>query len=115
MTTTGCWPARATGLAAVAFDPGSGIALWTYTDQPGLQFYTSNFLVGDLIGTGGRAYRQGDGFALETQHFPDSPNHLDDPRWPSVVLSPGEVLRTRTTFKFTVAGGELAEQVSFRP
>ena len=100
-------------LAAVAFSPESGIALWTYTDQPGLQLYTSNFLVGDLVGTSGRAYRQADGFALETQHFPDSPNHIGDPRWPSVVLRPEEVLRTRTTFKFGVAGPELAEQVRF--
>ena len=57
-------------LAAVACDPGSGIVLWTYTDQPGVQLYTANFLVGDLVGTSGRAYRQGDAFALETQHFP---------------------------------------------
>jgi aldose 1-epimerase len=100
-------------LAAVAFDPGSGIVLWTYTDQPGVQFYSGNFLVGELAGTGGKAYRQGDGFALETQHFPDSPHHIDEPGWPSVVLRPGEVLRTRTTFRFGVAGPELAERVRF--
>jgi aldose 1-epimerase len=100
-------------LAAVAFDPGSGIALWTYTDQPGVQLYTSNFLAGDLAGTSGRSYRQGDAFALETQHFPDSPNHIGDSRWPSVVLRPKEVLRTRTTYKFTVAGPEVAERVRF--
>ena len=100
-------------LAVVAFDPESGIGLWTYTDQPGVHLYTSNFLVGDLVGPGGRAYRQGDGFALETQHFPDSPNHIGEPSWPSVVLRPGEVLRTRTTYKFTVAGPELAELVRF--
>ncbi|HKO28701.1 MAG TPA: aldose epimerase family protein, partial [Solirubrobacteraceae bacterium] len=82
-------------LAAVAFDPGSGIVLWTYTDQPGIQVYSGNFLAGELIGTGGAAYRRGAGFALETQHFPDSPHHIGDPAWPSVVLRPGEVLRTR--------------------
>jgi aldose 1-epimerase len=100
-------------LAAVAFDPGSGIVLWTYTDQPGIQVYTGNFLAGELIGTGGRAYRQGDGFALETQHFPDSPHHIGEPGWPSVVLRPGEVFASRTTFRFGVAGPEFAERVGF--
>jgi aldose 1-epimerase len=100
-------------LAAVAFDAGSGIALWTYTDQPGLQFYTGNFLAGELVGPSGRAYGRGDAFALETQHFPDSPNHIGDPRWPSVVLRPGQVLRSRTTYRFTVAGPELAGRVRF--
>ncbi len=100
-------------LAAVACDPGSGIVLWAYTDQPGVQFYSGNFLAGELIGTGGRAYRQGDGFALETQHFPDSPHHIGEPGWPSVVLRPGEVLRTRTTFRFGVAEPELAARLRF--
>lgn len=100
-------------LAAVAFDPGSGIVLWAYSDQPGIQVYSGNFLAGELIGTGGGAYRQGDGFALETQHFPDSPHHIGDPVWPSVVLRPGQVLRTRTTFRFGVAGPELAERIRF--
>jgi aldose 1-epimerase len=100
-------------LAAVALDAGSGIALWIYTDQPGLQLYTSNFLAGELVGTSGRAYGRGDAFALETQHFPNSPHHIGDPRWPSVVLRPGEVLRSRTTYKFTVAGPEVAERVRF--
>ncbi len=100
-------------LAAVALDAGSRIALWAYTDQPGLQFYTSNFLAGELVGTGGRAYCAGDAFALETQHFPDSPNHMGDPRWPSVVLRPGQVMRSRTTYRFTVAEPELAERVRF--
>jgi aldose 1-epimerase len=100
-------------LAAVAFDPASGIVLWTYTDQPGMQVYTGNSLAGELVGTGGGAYREGAGFALETQHFPDSPHHISDPAWPSVVLRPGQVLRTRTTYRFGVAGPELAEQVHF--
>jgi aldose 1-epimerase len=100
-------------LAAVAFDPGSGIVLWTYTDQPGIQVYSGNFLAGELIGPGGAPYRRGAGFALETQHFPDSPHHLGDPAWPSVVLRPGELLRTRTTYRFGVAGPELAERIRF--
>ncbi len=109
------WVLRGAGyrLAAVAFEAGSGIVLRTYTDQPGVQFYSGNVLAGELVGTGGRAYNKGDGFALDTQHFPDSPHHLDDSRWPSVVLRPGEVLRTRTTYRFGVAGPELAEQIRF--
>ena len=72
-------------LAAVAQDPKDGIAMWTYTDQPGVQLYTGNFLVGDLSGTSGHAYRQTDAFTLETQHYPDSPQpHRRSPdgrRW----------------------------------
>ncbi|MBV9336389.1 MAG: galactose mutarotase [Solirubrobacterales bacterium] len=99
--------------AAVAWDPGTGIVMWTYTDQPGLQVYAANHLTGELVGTGGRAYGEGGGFALETQRFPDAPHHIDEPGWPSVVLRPGEVLRTRTTYKFGLAGSELAERVRF--
>ena len=61
-------------VAAQLFDPASGRLLTIKTDQPGLQFYSGNFLDGTLYGTSGRQYRQGDGLALETQHFPDSPN-----------------------------------------
>ena len=91
-------------LAAVAQDPCNGVTLWAYTDQPGVQVYTGNFLVGDLIGTSGNVYRQGDAFTLETQHYPDSPNHIGQPGWPSVVLNPGATFTTTTAFKFTVAG-----------
>jgi aldose 1-epimerase len=109
------WVLAGTGyrLAAVAFDPWSGIVLWTYTDQPGVQLYTANHLAGDLIGPSGRAYREGGGFALETQHYPDTPNHIGEPGWPSVVRRPGELLRTRTTYRFGVAGPELADRVRF--
>ena len=61
-------------MAAQLFDPASGRLLTIKTDQPGIQFYSGNFLDGTLYGTSGRQYRQGDGLALETQHFPDSPN-----------------------------------------
>lgn len=100
-------------LAAVACDPDSGIVLWAYTDQPGVQLYTGNFLAGELVGTSGRAYHQGAGFALETQHFPDSPNHIGDPEWPWVVLRPGQVWRSRTTYRFGVGGAELADRIRF--
>jgi aldose 1-epimerase len=100
------WVLRGSGyrLAAVAQDPGDGVVLWTYTDQPGVQLYTGNFLVGDLVGTSGHAYRQGDAFTLETQHYPDTPHHIGDPNWPSVVLNPGQVFNSKTTYKFTTAG-----------
>ncbi|MEU2620991.1 aldose epimerase family protein [Streptomyces sp. NPDC007157] len=78
-------------------DPRSGRTLKIATDQPGLQFYSGNFLDGTLIGTSGHTYRQGDGLCLETQHFPDSPNHAD---FPSTVLRPGQVYRTRTVHSF---------------
>jgi aldose 1-epimerase len=100
-------------LAAVAFDPGTGIAMWVYTDRPGLQLYTASHLSSESIGTGGGSYGPGAGFALETQGFPDAPNHIGDPCWPSVVLRPGEVLVSRTTYKFTVAGPGLADRIRF--
>jgi aldose 1-epimerase len=62
-----------------------------------VQFYSGNFLNGSVVGTSGTAYRQGDGFALETQHFPDSPNQ---PTFPSTVLRPGELYDTRTVWRF---------------
>jgi aldose 1-epimerase len=73
-------------LAARLTDPSSGRVLSVFSTEPGIQFYSGNFLDGTLIGTSGRMYRQGDGLALETQHFPDSPNH---PNFPSTVLRPG--------------------------
>lgn len=82
-------------LAARATDPASGRVLTVLTTQPGLQFYSGNFLTGTLVGTGGRTYRQSDGFALETQHFPDSPNH---PGFPSTVLRPGQTYQQTTVF-----------------
>ena len=84
-------------LAARLKDPRSGRVLEVLTDQPGIQFYSGNFLDGTLVGTSGRMYRQGDGLALETQHFPDSPNH---PNFPSTVLRPGETYRQVTVHRF---------------
>jgi aldose 1-epimerase len=87
-------------LAATAQDPVSGRVLTATTDQPGVQVYTGNFLVGDLVGTSGHTYRQGDGFTLETQHYPDSPNH---PNFPSTTLNPGQAYDTTTVFSFSTA------------
>ena len=100
-------------LAAVACSLQTGISLWTYTDQPGLQLYSGNHLARELIGTSGRAYGPGAGFALETQRFPDAPHHIGEPGWPEVVLRPGQVLQTSTTYRFGLAGPELAERIRF--
>ncbi|MFI2199848.1 aldose epimerase family protein [Streptomyces sp. NPDC020192] len=80
-------------------DPESGRTLKILTDQPGVQFYSGNFLDGTLVGPSGHTYRQGDGMCLETQHFPDSPN---EPKFPSTVLRPGHTYRTTTIHKFSV-------------
>ncbi|GGS02249.1 MULTISPECIES: aldose epimerase family protein [Streptomyces] len=79
-------------------DPHSGRTLKIATDQPGLQFYSGNFLDGTLTGTSGHTYRQGDALCLETQHFPDSPNQ---PAFPSTVLRPGQTYRTTTIHRFS--------------
>ena len=86
-------------LAARVQEPVSGRVLEVLTTEPAIQFYAGNFLDASLYGPSGRAYRQGDGFCLETQHYPDSPNH---PSFPSTVLRPGEMYRTTTVFKFSV-------------
>jgi len=90
-------PLGAFGLAAHVWEPTSGRTLDIYTDQPGIQFYAGNFLDGTLIGTSGMLYRQGDGFALETQHFPDSPNHAN---FPSTVLGHGQTMTSETIYQF---------------
>jgi aldose 1-epimerase len=82
-------------LAASVFDPGSGRRLDVRTTQPGLQFYSGNFLDGSVVGSGGRAYRQSAGLALETQHFPDAPNQ---PLFPSTLLRPGEEYEHTTVY-----------------
>jgi aldose 1-epimerase len=84
-------------LAATAFDPGSGRLLTVWTDQPGVQFYTSNFLTGTLVGISGHAYRQGAAYTFETQHFPNSPNQ---PNFPSTELKAGQTQNTTTIFAF---------------
>ncbi|HEX3976903.1 MAG TPA: aldose epimerase family protein [Solirubrobacteraceae bacterium] len=101
------WVLNGSGYRQVstALDPKTGIVLRTFTDQPGVQFYSGNFLVGDLQGTSGHVYRQTDGFTLETQHYPDAPHHIGDPAWPSVVLNAGGTFNSTTAYAFGVAGG----------
>ena len=85
-------------LAAEAYEPKTGRVLQVLTDQPGIQFYSGNFLDGSITGKSGKVYNLRNGFCLETQHFPDSPNH---PAFPSAVLKPGQHYRTTTIFKFS--------------
>lgn len=85
--------------AARAYDPDSGRTLDVYTTQPGLQFYTSNGFDGSIVGRSGLAYRQTDGFALEAEHFPDSPNH---PQFPTTQLKPGQTLHETTLWRLGV-------------
>jgi len=87
-------------LAATATEPTSGRTMEVYTTEPGIQFYSGNFLDGTLVGPSGGVYRQGDGFALETQHYPDSPNQ---PNWPTTELKPGEQYQTQTIYKFSTS------------
>jgi len=88
--------------AAKLVELSSGRALTISTTEPGIQFYGGNFLDGTLYGTSHRQYRQGDGLALETQHFPDSPNK---PNFPSTVLRPGQTYQTSTVYGFSTIGG----------
>jgi aldose 1-epimerase len=83
--------------AARLVDPGSGRILEIETTEPGLQVYSGNSLDGTLIGAGGRPYGRHGGIALETQHFPDSPNRAD---FPSTVLRPGELYASTTVYRF---------------
>jgi aldose 1-epimerase len=86
-------------LAARVVEPASGRILEVWTTEPGMQFYTGNFLDGSVHGKGGAAYAKRSAFCLETQHFPDSPNH---PKFPSTVLKPGERYHTTTIYRFSV-------------
>jgi len=84
-------------LAAKAKDPASGRVMELWTSEPGLQFYTGNFLDGTIRGKGGCIYAKHQGFCLETQHYPDSVNQ---PSWPSVILRPGETYRHVMVHRF---------------
>ncbi|MGI8546338.1 MAG: aldose epimerase family protein [Gemmatimonadaceae bacterium] len=86
-------------LAATVYEPTSGRVMQAYTTEPGLQFYSGNFLDGTLTGKNGVVYKHRSGFAMETQHFPNSPNQ---PNFPSTILRPGEQYHARTIYKFSV-------------
>jgi aldose 1-epimerase len=88
---------KALALAARVYEPGSGRIMEVQTTQPGVQLYTANFLDGSLTGKRGVVYRQYSAFCLETQHFPDSVNQ---PKFPSVILRPGQTYHHTTIYKF---------------
>jgi aldose 1-epimerase len=85
--------------AARVKEPQSGRVMEVWTTEPGLQFYSGNFLDGTDIGKGGMKYDFRSAFCLEAQHFPDSPNH---PEFPTTVLKPGETYKQKTIYKFSV-------------
>ena len=86
-------------LAASVYEPSSGRVLEVLTEEPGVQFYTGNFLDGSLQGKSGSLYEQYGGFCLETQHYPDSPNQ---PEFPSTLLRPGEEFKSQTVYRFSI-------------
>jgi len=94
-----CWVINGNGMrvAAEVYEPASGIEMTVMTTEPGVQFYTGNFLDCTLTGKNGVVYKQRMGFCLETEHFPDSPNQKE---FPSVVLSPGDTYSSHTSYQF---------------
>ncbi len=90
-------PGETMTFAARAYDPATGRVLDCFTTEPGLQVYTGNGLNGAFVGSSGTAYRQGEAFTLETQHFPDSPNK---PNFPTTELKPGQEFHSTTIFRF---------------
>jgi aldose 1-epimerase len=92
-------PAGKMGEAAKVYEPKTGRVMEVFTTQPGIQFYTGNFLDGSIVGKGGRVYGYRSALALETQHFPDSPNHAN---FPSTELKPGEMYHQVTEFRFSI-------------
>jgi len=90
-------PGSSAAIARVS-EPNSGRVLEVWSDQPGVQFYSGNFLDGSITGLGG-VYKKHSGFCLETQHFPDAVHHAN---FPSIILRPGETYRTWTEYRFSV-------------
>ncbi|MBC8233767.1 galactose mutarotase [bacterium] len=90
-------------LVAKVYEPSSGRIMEVYSTEPGVQFYSGNFLDGSLVGKGGVVYKKHFGFCLESQHFPDSPNQPD---FPTTILRPGERYTQTTIYKFLTIGEE---------
>ena len=85
---------------ATVYEPTSGRVMEVCSDEPGLQFYSGNFLDGSITGKGGKVYNFRNGFCFEPQHFPDSPNHKN---FPSTVLRPGETYKNTIIYRFSAA------------
>ena len=92
-------PAGKYGLVARVTEPTTGRAMEVWSTEPGVQFYTGNFLDGSITGKGGQAYQVRTGFCFEPQHYPDSPNH---PQFPSTELKPGQTYQNAIIYKFSV-------------
>jgi len=92
-------PAGKLALAARVFEPTTGRVMEVFITEPGMQFYTANFLDGKITGKGGWVYQKRNAFCMEPQHFPDSPNQ---PKFPSCVLKPGETYQNTIIYKFSV-------------
>lgn len=92
-------PAGQLGLQATVYEAESGRVLEVYSTEPGLQFYGGNFLDGKITGKGGWTYQHRNGFCMEPQHFPDSPNQ---PNFPSTILKPGQTYKNTIIYKFSV-------------
>ncbi|HET8656678.1 MAG TPA: aldose epimerase family protein, partial [Longimicrobiaceae bacterium] len=88
------------GLAARVVEPTSGRVLEVLTTEPGVQFYSGNWLNERLVGKHGHVYARRTGFALEAEHYPDSPNH---PEFPSTTLRPGQTFHSRTVYRFSTS------------
>jgi aldose 1-epimerase len=85
--------------AGTLYEPNSGRLMEIFTTEPGIQFYSGNFMDGSHSGHNGKVYKYRNAVCLETQHFPDSPNH---PQFPSTTINPGETYKSRTVYKFSV-------------
>jgi len=91
---------REMSLAGYVIDPKTGRRMDIFTEEPGIQFYGGNFMDGSDIGKYGKKFLYRESFALETQHFPDSPNQ---PSFPNIILLPGEIYQTKSIYKFSIA------------
>jgi len=91
---------REMSLAGYVIDPKTGRRMDIFTEEPGIQFYGGNFMNGSDIGKYGKKFLYRESFALETQHFPDSPNQ---PSFPNIILLPGDIYQTKSIYKFSVA------------
>ena len=91
---------REMSLAGYVIDPKTGRRMDIFTEEPGIQFYGGNFMDGSDIGKYGKKFLYRESFALETQHFPDSPNQ---PSFPNIILLPGDIYQTKSIYKFSVA------------
>ncbi|MEK6631163.1 MAG: galactose-1-epimerase, partial [Acidobacteriota bacterium] len=89
---------RVLAVSAMVREPSSGRVMDVLTTEPGIQFYSGNFLDGTIIGKAGVAYKKHFGFCLETQHFPDSVNH---PGFPTTILEPGKTFKSTTVYRFS--------------